>query len=63
MRLKFEDQILSVAEPRAAMADLPDDPVKRSAELMRLMHEAGVNPLSFNNELNKLCDALKELPR
>ena len=63
MRLKFEDQILCVAESRVAMAELPKDPFERSGDLMRLMREAGVHPLSVYDELENLCNALKEHPR
>ena len=60
MRLKFEDQILCVAESKAALADLPRDPIERSGELMRLMREAGVHPPSVKTALKKLCTALKQ---
>ena len=63
MRLKFEDQILRVAECRAEMDDLSKDPVERARELMRLMRESGVHPLSVKKEFTVLCSVLSERRR
>ena len=60
MRLKFEDQILCVAECQAEMGDLSKDPAERSRELMRLMRESGVHPLSVKKEFTALCAVLTE---
>ena len=60
MRLKFEDQILCVAECQAEMDDLSKDPVERSRELMRLMRESGVHPLSVKKEFTALCTVWSE---
>ena len=60
MRLKFEDQILCVAECRVEMGYLPRDPYERTRELMRLMREAGVHPLSVKKELKSLLIALSK---
>ena len=60
MRLKFEDQILCVAECQAEIDDLSKDPVERSRGLMRLMRESGVHPLSVKKEFTVLCTALNE---
>ena len=60
MRLKFEDQILCVAECQAEMDDLSKDPVERTRELMRLMRESGVHPLSVKKEFTALCTVLSE---
>lgn len=60
MRLKFEDQILCVAECQAEMNSLPKDPFHRVRELMRLMRESGVHPLSVNKEFTALCSILRK---
>ena len=60
MRLKFEDQILCVAECQAEMDSLPKDPFQRACELMRLMRESGVHPLSVNKEFTALRSVLRE---
>ena len=60
MRLKFEDQILCVAECQAEMWDLSKDPVERARELMRVMRESGVHPLSVKEEFAALCTVLSE---
>ncbi len=60
MRLKFEDQILCVAECQAELGDLSKDPVERARELMRLMRESGVHPLSVKEEFAALCTVLSE---
>ena len=63
MRLKFEDQILCVAECRAAMDRMTPDKIERARELLRVMREAHVHPLAVKEEFQELCTALQEWRR
>ena len=62
LRLKFADREIGLAEYRAALAVLPEQPVDKARELLRLMREAGVHSISVKAELTRLIEVLDSRP-